>query len=92
MDVTTYVECYCFDHHHLARVVYYDWGRDEMPDVYWYVQLNPRPLWKRVWLALTYIAGRQSKNGHWESGSIGRDSAIALHKVLDTYINHPHAM
>lgn len=60
-----YIECSCDDSEHVIRFTYIEPVKD-YPELYTEVQLRPQHFFQRVWKALKYIFGYQSKYGHWD--------------------------
>jgi len=59
----TYIECDCESSDHILRI------SSLKDDYYWLyvdVHLRKRPWWERIWIAIRYIFGYQSKYGAFD--------------------------
>lgn len=49
-----------------------------------YMHLNKRPFYKRIWIALLYLFGKQSKYGAYEHIILNKDDCVRLaNKLFD---------
>jgi hypothetical protein len=57
-----FLVCACSSDEHTLRFIH-----DEETNDFWTsVYLNPKPWYKRVWVAVKYVFGYQSKYGAWD--------------------------
>jgi hypothetical protein len=77
--------CDCSDISHNMIFQLWDWG-DEAPDLNVNVALNHYlPFHKRIWLAIRYVFGFQSRFGHYDTITIRREDLSRLRAILDEY-------
>jgi hypothetical protein len=57
-----FLVCACYSDEHTLRFTY----DLETNDFWTSVYLNPKPWYKRVWVALKYVFGYQCKYGAWD--------------------------
>lgn len=82
LDGIYYAECVCHDAGHVTRFIL-DKKYDE---ILVEVQLNPYyPWYKRVWYAIKYVFGYQSRYGHWDCPSFNAEGAKQLRVMLDEF-------
>lgn len=75
-----YVECDCRDDAHLFKLVYVPGDNYGVGNVCLSVQMNQYlPWYKRVWQALRYVFGAESRFGHWDTTCMEPDRVQALH-------------
>lgn len=85
---TLKTECDCHDPAHIMVFSLCEWNDGLEPELYVSCQLNPRwGFWGRLWNAIRYIFGRQSRFGHWNEGSITAETAKALIPMLARLID-----
>ena len=86
MDRNEYFECICSCEEHLFRV---GWFEDDIldngePTLYCSLFLHSEWRWyKRIWRAIQYIFGRQSKYGDFDEIILGKDETMRLSSLLN---------
>ncbi len=88
-DQRVYIQCDCYSHEHLLVVELGDFSSEDRPDhmLSFGIQMNHYlPWWKRVWVAIRYIAGAESIFGHWDSVIVPERKAAELKRLIDDYI------
>ena len=81
---TLYLECDCGDAAHLIKFTFVAEDYED-PYVYMATQMSPRHRWyTRIWLAVRYIFGGQSRFGYWECTSLDCEKL----KALNTFISN----
>ena len=77
-----HLDCDCADVSHTLRFIHEK--DDVVCPIYTEVPLNIRkPFWKRLWIGLKYIFGRQSQFGHFDCFLLNRNNAILLKKYIE---------
>jgi len=70
--------CDCSSEEHQLLIRY-----DEDSEVYVNVHLTKKPFWERVWHAIDYIFGHQSKYGAFDEVILGPQHITSLQSVVD---------
>ena len=73
-----YVECACSSSEHTIRFTYFE----DDQEIYIETQLKKGPWYKRLYIGLLYILGRESKYGHWEETMLDSSKIRELHNFL----------
>jgi hypothetical protein len=68
---TLYVECDCGHNDHTMKFTFTEGDNYDVGSVYMAVQMGHGHIWyERIWLAIKYIFGYQSRFGHWDCVSL----------------------
>lgn len=85
---SVFLDCGCGTQEHLLRFDLDVW-RDDMPELYASIYLNPwMPWWRRCVAAVRYVLGMApcKGGGHWDSWIIDNsDDAVRLTELLEAY-------
>jgi len=97
-----FIGCECSNPEHGAMISYHDddvdgyiknpegWrdGYIPIPELHIHVQLSPYlGFWKRIWVAIKYIAGKYTKYSHWNTTMIRVEDAREIAKYCERYIS-----
>jgi hypothetical protein len=81
---TIHLDCECHSPDHIVRYSFWDWGPDEMPDLFVEVQAGHYlPWYKRIWLGIKYMFGVPSLS--WHDAFIKAKDVDVLQKMLNDY-------
>lgn len=85
---THHVVCSCYSSEHILQFTYCDDMDDD--EVLWTsVQLRQyRSIWKKLWVAIKYVLGHDSRFGAWDCTSLSVSEARKLQKFLDDAIKN----
>lgn len=81
---TLYIECDCGHNDHLFKMTYStSMGKDWPATVFTSIQLNPvHPWYTRIWLAVRYVFGADSRYGHWDCTSLTHTRVKMMYDFL----------
>jgi hypothetical protein len=81
-----YLECACSSNEHLVKVTYdVDSGIPSASFVSIEVQLSKQSWYRRIWPAIKYVFGYESKYGHWDETLLNLQQVGKLHALLHTF-------
>lgn len=83
MDSTHYFPCECGSAEHVFRVCLDDADGDLWLETHLSTYL---PWWRRIVRAFTYVVGRRSRYGDWDTVLISYDDAVRLRDLMDRAI------
>lgn len=83
---THFVVCSCSSPDHIVQFVHDDDSESSYGEVlYIQVQLHQyHPWYQRMWIALKYIFGYESRYGHWDCTTMNKTEARKLFEFLKT--------
>jgi len=90
LDGTEFFECTCYSDEHLLRfTLSLEDGPMELSEIYVSVYMdNRRGFWRRLWLALRYTFGYQSRYGAFGNWTMRYEDAARLRSMLDRLTQH----
>lgn len=81
-----YMECECYSPEHMLKFEINDYGDDDI-DMVCYSQLTPYlPWYWRIWAAIRYIFGYESKYGHWDCFIFQKQDVLQLKYMCFQYL------
>ena len=82
-----YIDCNCCSIDHLMRMTYFTDVTANEPDlVYVEVSLVKLPWWKRIWYAIRYVFGYQSKYGAFDEFIWTREETTQVRDFCNKYL------
>jgi hypothetical protein len=79
-----HLDCECHSPEHIVRYTFWDWGPDEMPELFVEVQAAPNRYWyQRIWFAIKYIF--KGDGIRWHDSYIKAKDIDVLQKMLTDY-------
>jgi hypothetical protein len=82
--------CDCGYTEHMFIVDHQFWGDGMDPEFYIMPMLSPKPLLKRLGIALQYLLGRQSRHGAFDSILLDREDVCRLRDNCNRFLEtHP---
>lgn len=85
-DDKVVLDCDCGTYHH--QMVAKIWRWDDRPEFVIHTQLHQWQRWyKRLWVALRWVVGKETPYGHWDTTNLAAEEARVLRDLLTKFID-----